>query len=161
MEAKNGNFYEKSQRGFKVAQKKIFWLELRARMLTVMSISTLFFTAELLVRDNCNAWLPMTEKDIAVFTRIDANYFIPIWWDLLFVVIWSVLLCWMGASKWFKEETGPIMRNLLIALVIGGGIYFSVVYGGMLYGLIISFAFLVFLVALILASPLLSRILFE
>jgi len=146
MEEKKIKAREKFRGGFRSEQRRMFWLDIRAKALLVLFTSGLIGLADIFfIRSRDSFWLPLTEKDIEIFTRIDIKYSIPFWWDFLFGVIWAFLLYWLSTSRWFRKKTGLVMRNLLVALVIIGGFYFSALYGGILYGLVLSLAFLILL----------------
>ncbi len=141
---------EKSRRDFHSRKRKIFWLGIRNKGLLIIFISFLLALADILfIRHQKGAWASLTHADIGILTRINIQYSFQFWWDFLFGAAWVMFLYWMIRSRWFKDQTGPTMRIFFIALIIIGGLCFSVVYGGILYGLIMSIAFLLLLVAII------------
>lgn len=155
MEAKNKNYLW--------ARRKIFWV-------TLVEMALKFFLVVVVLSPNLALYLlsqkygslpDMTEKDIAMFTRINTEYFIPSSWNFVFSSFLIMLLYWMTVSKWFKRETATIMHYLLIITVAAGGIIFSVIYGGILYGLAVSMTFMILFVILLLSSPWLSHLLFS
>jgi len=149
IDSKEQGAREKSRGNFRSAKRKVFWFDLGAKALVVLLISFLIGLADILfIRSKNGVWLPLTEKDIEIFIRIKAEYSLPFWWDFLFGVIWALLLYWLSQSSWFKKGTGPVMRKLLLALVIIGGFYFSVLYGGIFYGLIVSLSFLTLMIVI-------------
>ncbi len=163
MEAKNPKSQEKLQKNYLWERKKIFWITL-AEMAFKLILTAVVLSPSLalyLLSRKHGALPDMTEKDIAMFTRIDVKYFFPSWWNFVFSSFLVLLLYWMAVSKWFKRETETIMHYLLIVTVAAGGIIFSVLYGGMLYGLAASLTFMIMLVVLILSSPWLSDLLFN
>ncbi len=154
MEAKNKNYLW--------ARRKIFWVTLVEMVLKFFLVVVVLSPnlALYLLSQKYGALPDMTEKDIAMFTRIDTEYFIPSSWNFVFSSFLITLLYWMTVSKWFKRETATIMHYLLIITVAAGGMVFSVIYGGMLYGLTASLTFMTLLVILLLLSPWMSDLLF-
>jgi len=147
---------------FRLAQKKVFWRGIRREVSAILVISLLIGLADILfIRAKYGAVLPMTEEDIETFVRIHVNYSISFWWNLAFGVIWAFLFYGMYISRRLEKEAGTLMRNFLMFLIFCGGLYFSLLYGGMLYGLIISCAFMALFSILILVISLALEILSE
>lgn len=143
------------------ARRKIFWLGVRAESLMVSVVALLIGLAGITIIRLKNGGLsPMTEKDIEVFSELDFKYTIPFCWNLLFGIVWALMLYWILMSPWLRKEMGKTMRNIAVALIIFFGLYFSIHYSGMLYGLIVSCAFVTLLIITLLLAVWMPRILF-
>lgn len=163
MEAESFKSQEKLRKNYLWERRKIFWVTLAEMALKLILVLIVLSPnlALYLLRLEHGALPDMTEGDIAEFTEINAQYFIPSWWNFVFSSCLVIMLYWMSVSKWFRRETEIVMHYLLIVMVAAGGIFFSVLYGGMLYGLIISSVFLALLIILLLLSPWLYNLLFS
>ena len=152
MKTKQAFFQENNQKEFASARRKIFWRGVRTESLRVATTAFLIGLVVIIIISLKNGGLsPMTDHDIAVFIELELEYSIPFWWNLLFGVIWALMIYWMLMSHWLKTEMGR-MRNPLVGIVIIGGLYFSIAYGGMLYGLIVSAAFFAVVILILLVS---------
>lgn len=134
-----------------------FWFNVRVISVIVGVISFIVLIGSLIniffiwLKHGNIPMTPMTEKDIVDLVRIKVDYEISFYWNLLFGWVWTLLLYLMFTSNWLKREIGKLMRNILISLIFSGGLYFSFVYGGIFYGLIISLIFLFLMLAVALS----------
>ncbi|MFA6194889.1 MAG: hypothetical protein WC719_04070 [Patescibacteria group bacterium] len=157
------DFQRKSPWEYRLAKIRAAWLILlgmASELILVIIVLSPCLTLYLL-GSGYGGFLPlMTERDIAEFVVIKIVYALPPWWNFVFAFILAAFLYWMCVSAWFRRETGTVTRYLMIIIVAFLGSYYSVFYGGMLYGLVASVIFLILLVILILSSPWLSDLLF-
>lgn len=155
MKAKKADFQEKRQKKFRFEQRKIYWLYKvigAAIVAGIASIIILGYISFFLFKHGILP-PPMTENDIGAFSRIHADYSISFWWNIPFGAIWAIMIYWIMMSSWLKKEAGKTMQISLAVLVFAGGLYFSIRYGGILYGLIVSLIFLILLTAILLSLP--------
>jgi len=132
MEKKNEDYFERAKIGL--------FFKLLAIDLKILSAITLVIGVLILaIRWSVAGMVPyLTEEDIADLTRMSVHYRISGWWELLFFWLEGVILYFFASSRYLKEKVGKKMRTIFLLLVVSIGVYFAVIYHGILYGLIVT-----------------------
>jgi len=81
----------------------------------------------------------LTNQDIAELTRLNLQYQLPFWWELIAIWLWFLMLYGIIVSRHLKRKLGLTMKIAFFFLVMVPGIYFAFQYHGIMYGFIVSF----------------------
>ncbi len=98
---------------------------------------------------------PMTEKDLSSLVRLepilsqyhyDLSYSIPFEMNLIFGWLWVMIIYAIFIWRWLTKQLGTRrMQSILGFILIFIGLAVSLLFGGMMYGLIVSLLFLLIL----------------